>query len=51
MGFFFPYSLGIFLGIQLGKEMNPTYAYLINKYNQVNVNHYKNHQMNYRFNK
>ena len=51
MGFFFPYSIGLFLGIQIGKEINPTYTYLVNKYNKVNTDYYKNHQMNYRFNK
>jgi hypothetical protein len=48
---FFSYSLGIFLGIQIGKGMNPTYTYLSNKYNKVNTEYYKNHQMNYRLNK
>jgi hypothetical protein len=48
---FFPYSLGLFLGIQIGKQQSPNYIYLLNKYNKVNTDYYKNHQMNYRLNK
>jgi hypothetical protein len=51
MGHFFCYSFGIFLGIQIGKGINPNYTYLLNKYNKVNTDYYKNNQMNYRFNK
>jgi hypothetical protein len=51
MGFFFPYMFGMFLGIQIGKQQSPTYTYLMHKYNKVNTDYYKNHQMNYRFNK
>jgi hypothetical protein len=47
----FCYSVGILLGTQIGKEMNPNYNYLINKYNKVNTEYYKNHQMNYRLNR
>jgi hypothetical protein len=47
----FCYSLGLFLGIQVGKEIHPSYNYLINKYNKVNAEYYKNNQMNYRFNR
>ena len=42
----FCYSIGIFLGIQIGKEINPTYNYLMNKYKKVNTEYYKNQQMN-----
>lgn len=49
-GYFF-YSIGLFLGIQIGKQTNPTYVFLMNKYNKVNYDYYKNHQMNYRYNK
>ena len=51
------YSIGVFLGIQVGKEigkskqMNPNHQYLLNIYNRVNTDYYKNHQMNYRLNK
>jgi len=48
---FFPYSIGLFLGIQIGKQQSPSYNYLLNKYNKVNTDYYKNHQMNYRLNK
>ena len=47
----FCYSVGVFLGIQIGKETNPSYKYLMNKYNKVNIDYYKNYQMNYRFNR
>lgn len=47
----FVYNVGLILGIQIGKTQNPNYNYLINKYNKVNTEYYKNHQMNYRFNK
>ena len=47
----FCYSIGLFLGIQIGKEKNSNYNYLINKYNKVNTEYYKNHQTNYRFNR
>jgi hypothetical protein len=53
MSFFFAYtaySIGIFLGIQIGKDINPNYQYLLNKY-KLNKDYYKNHQMNYRFNR
>jgi len=45
------YSIGVVLGIQVGKQMNPNYQYLLNKHNKVNTDYYKNHQMNYRVNK
>lgn len=45
------YFIGLFLGIQIGKEQNPNYRYFLNKYNTVNKNYYKNNQMNYRLNK
>ncbi len=45
MGNLFCYSIGIFLGIQLGIEIKK------GKYNKVNNDYYKNNQMNYRFNK
>lgn len=54
---FFAYSMGIFLGIQIGKQMNPNYQYILNKYsrldklNKSNINYYKNHQMDYRLNR
>jgi len=48
---YFAYSLGVFLGIQIGKGLNPNYTYLLDKYNKVNSEYYKNYQMNYRFNK
>lgn len=51
MSIFFAYSMGLFLGIQIGKNINPTYEYLINKYNKVNTDYYINNQMNYRFNR
>lgn len=51
MGIFFAYSIGMFLGIQIGKTINPTYQYLLNKYNKINTDYYRNHQMNYRLNK
>ena len=51
MGHLFCYSIGIFLGIQIGKSISPNYTYLLNKYNKVNTDYYKNNQMNYRFNK
>jgi hypothetical protein len=54
MSYFFAYtaySIGIFLGIQIGKEKNPNYQYLLNKYSRLNKDYYKNHQMNYRFNR
>jgi hypothetical protein len=47
----FTYSLGIFLGIQMGKELNPNYTYLLHKYNKFNSEYYKNYQMDYHFNK
>ena len=37
MGIFFAYSIGMFLGIQIGKTINPTYQYLLNKYNKINT--------------
>jgi uncharacterized protein YdcH (DUF465 family) len=33
---FFPYSLGLFLGIQIGKHENANYKNLLNKYNKLN---------------
>lgn len=45
------YFIGLFLGIQIGKNQNPNYRYLLNKYNKVNTDYYKNYQMNYRLNK
>ncbi len=49
------YSIGVVLGIQVGKEIgklkNPNYQHLLNIYNRVNTDYYKNHQMNYRLNK
>ena len=51
MSIFFAYSFGLFLGIQIGKKTNPTYEYLVNKYNKVNTDYYRNNQMNYRFNR
>lgn len=45
------YFIGIFLGIQIGKTKNPSYNYIMDKYNKVNTEYYKNHQMNYRYNK
>jgi hypothetical protein len=51
MFWFFSYSIGVFLGIQIGKKHNPSYIYLMNKYSTVNTEYYKNNQMNYRFNK
>lgn len=47
----FPYSLGLFLGIQIGKTINPSWQYLENKYRKVNSNYYKNNQIDYRYNK
>ena len=38
---FLPYSIGLFLGIQIGKELNPNYRYFLHKYNKVNFDYYK----------
>lgn len=46
---YFSYSIGIVVGIQIGKQLNPNYMYLQNKYDKNN--YYKNSQMDYRFNK
>ena len=51
MNTLFMYSIGVFLGIQIGKQMNPNYQHLLNIYNRVNTDYYKNNQMNYRLNK
>lgn len=48
----FGYSLGIFLGIQIGKEMNLNKHTLYNKRVQHNnSDYYKNYQIDYRYNK
>lgn len=51
MEFFFAYSMGLFFGIHIGKTMYPNHIYLLNNYNKVNIDYYKNYQMDYRFNK
>jgi len=47
----FLYSIGLFLGIQIGKTINPTYQYLLDNYRRVNIEYYKNNQIDYRYNK
>lgn len=49
--FLFPYSLGLFLGIQIGKTINPSWQYLLYENRKVNSNYYKNNQIDYRYNK
>lgn len=48
---FFTYSLGLFLGIQIGKEQNPNYKYYVNNQNRSNTDYYKNYQLDFRYNK
>ena len=51
MHFLFYYSIGLSLGIQLGKGISPTRKYLLDKYSVANVDYYRNNQMTIRFNK
>ena len=54
MGFFFPYSLGDVLGIQIGKPIGRKYINLNlnnNIDNKYIITNYKNYQMDYRYNK
>lgn len=48
---FITYNVGVFLGIQIGKEACPYYyRYFLSNYNKE-ISYYKNNQMDYRFNK
>lgn len=48
---YFTYSVGLFLGIQVGKQQNINYRYFLNKNDKVITEYYKNYQMNIRYNK
>ncbi len=53
MGTFFGYLIGLSLGMQIGRIINPSHKNInfTNKYNQINSDYYINHQMNFRLNR